>query len=241
MTPLAALLAALLVWPTSASSTFILNSNTSITSSSTAAYDNSSAATAQRRRLISTTGACTLDACHGINLLAQIKRDLKPWIDKGSITPRDIDDGEKRLQHVEGFIRVSIIKHQLYASHLGKSWGTRDGVFLVSLLEMMRTNRNALPEQVEFVLSTMDRVQLPTSARTREAAPFALSFATSPGYLDVPIPDPSFWAWPENLIAPYWELLQDPQVLPWKAKTMRAFCRWLLFITTTPYPTMPES
>jgi hypothetical protein len=60
--------------------------------------------------------------------------------------------------------------------------------------------------QVEFVLSTMDRVQLGAALRGPDALPFALSFATSPGFLDVAVPDPSFWAWPEMLIAPYWEV-----------------------------------
>ena len=43
---------------------------------------------------------------------------------------------------------------QLYASHLGKSWGTRDGVFLVSLLEMLRNPKlGQLPKYVYRLLT----------------------------------------------------------------------------------------
>jgi len=52
----------------------------------------------------------------------------------------------------------------------------------------------------------MDRTQLPNGLRSKDSVPFAISFATAPGNLDVPIPDPSFWAWPEMLIPPYWEV-----------------------------------
>ena len=50
-----------------------------------------------------------MESCNGINLLAEIKKDLKPWSDKGGITARDIDSAEKALSKVEGYIRVSII------------------------------------------------------------------------------------------------------------------------------------
>lgn len=60
------------------------------------------------RRMLKDT-SCSMSSCHGVNLLAAIKKDLKPWIDKGSITPRDIDMAEKQLSKVEGYIRVSII------------------------------------------------------------------------------------------------------------------------------------
>lgn len=72
----------------------------------------------------------------------------------------------------------------------------------------------------------MDRVQLPTAtSRAKDATPFALSFARAAGHLDVAIPDPSFWAWPEMLIAPFWEIVHDPKVTSWAEKPMRAFWR----------------
>ena len=74
-------------------------------------------------------------------------------------------------------------------------------------MEMMREDPKSIPRQVEFVLSTMDRVQIPANLRSKESAPFAISFAHAPGHLDVPIPDPSFWSWPEMLIPPFWEVL----------------------------------
>ena len=169
--------------------------------------------------------SCTLNSCNGVNLMGWIERDLKPWKDKGHISSNDLNAAEKMLHHVEGYIRVAIFRGKLYATHLGKSWGTRDGVFLAAILELLRTEPKALPSQVEFVLSTMDRVQLPISAKRGELIPFALSFARAPGYLDVSIPDPSFYSWPENLIAPYWELLHDSKVVGWKDKANRVFWR----------------
>jgi hypothetical protein len=41
-----------------------------------------------------------------------------------------------------------IKKGELYASHLAHSWGTRDGVFLVTLLEMMKDDPDSLPKNV---------------------------------------------------------------------------------------------
>jgi len=111
-------------------------------------------ANATSRRLSSNSGGvvvgqgCTMTACNGVNLPGEIKKDLQPWAAKGGITARDIDAAEKALQKVDGYIRVSIVDGKLHASHLGKSWGTRDGVFLVSLLEMIRKDPKLLPKQV---------------------------------------------------------------------------------------------
>lgn len=56
-----------------------------------------------------TSHGCTLSSCNGLDLLSAIKKDFKPWSDKGGITARDIDAAEKSLSKVEGYIRVSII------------------------------------------------------------------------------------------------------------------------------------
>ena len=68
----------------------------------------------ERRKLSKTTEedtsyGCTLSSCNGLDLLSAIKKDFKPWSDKGGITARDIDAAEKSLSKVEGYIRVSII------------------------------------------------------------------------------------------------------------------------------------
>jgi hypothetical protein len=48
----------------------------------------------------------------------------------------------------------------LYASHVGKSWGTRDGVFLAALLEMLRLTPKLLPDRVRpFLLSPRSAVR----------------------------------------------------------------------------------
>ena len=43
--------------------------------------------------------------------------------------------------------------------------------------------------------------------------PLFLSFATHPDFMEVGVPDPSFWSWPEMAVAPHWELLRDPDVV----------------------------
>lgn len=50
-----------------------------------------------------------MTSCDGTNIMTEIKKDLRPWIEKGAITPRDIDLAEKSLSKVEGYIRVSIV------------------------------------------------------------------------------------------------------------------------------------
>ncbi len=61
------------------------------------------------RRLKAAGAPCSLTSCVGVNLLAAIKKDLKPWSDKGGITSRDLDAAERALSKVEGYIRVSIV------------------------------------------------------------------------------------------------------------------------------------
>jgi|AntAceMinimDraft_5_1070358.scaffolds.fasta_scaffold51958_1 hypothetical protein len=68
---------------------------------------------------------CTLSACNGLDLLGAIKKDFKPWSDKGGITARDIDAAEKLLNKVEGYIRVSIID--------GSCWEKDTGVGMIGL------------------------------------------------------------------------------------------------------------
>ena len=151
----------------------------------------------------SAPGGCTLTSCNGINLLTAIHEDLKPWASKGGITPSDLDEAQKRLSG-GGYLRIAIKGSKLYATHLGRSFGTRDGVFLVALMMLMKTQPHSFPHQVEFLLSTTDRTQLFRAQHRGTRIPFALSFAHNPDSYDVAVPDPSFWVWPENLIGPYW-------------------------------------
>lgn len=59
---------------------------------------------------------CTINECLGVKVFNDIKKDFKPWIDKGGITARDIDAAERKLQKVEGYIRVSILEGHFFPS-----------------------------------------------------------------------------------------------------------------------------
>jgi hypothetical protein len=117
----------------------------------------------------------------------------------------------------DGWLRVTIHHNKLYAAHLGSGFGSRDGVYLLVLVELLKTHTVA---DVDFVLSAMDRAHVETARWPwRDMLPFSLSFANSPDHFDVAVPDPSFWAWPEKAIRPQWELLADSAfVWPWHRK-----------------------
>ena len=55
-------------------------------------------------------------------------------------------------------MRLSIVKGQLYATHLGFSQATRDGVFMVMLLEMLE--RFPGQPDVDFFIITEDRARI---------------------------------------------------------------------------------
>ena len=55
--------------------------------------------------------------------------------------------------------------------------------------------------------------------------PFALSFARHPDALDVGVPDPTYWGWPEMLVRPHWQLLAAKEVVPWDEKEDKAYWR----------------
>jgi hypothetical protein len=47
----------------------------------------------------------------------------------------------------------------LFATHFGEGFGTRDGVFLVAMLELLARYPNAVPD-VDFVLQPGDRAKV---------------------------------------------------------------------------------
>jgi hypothetical protein len=100
------------------------------------------------------------------------------------------------------WVRVTIFRGKLYVKNLGAGYGTRDAVFLLMILELLETRASEVPD-VDFVQYTFDRAFLKkekaSSAQVSQKVPlpFALSFARHKDYLDVGIPDSSFWGWPE--------------------------------------------
>jgi hypothetical protein len=80
--------------------------------------------------------------------LQEIKNDLEPWKRRGGITLADTDAAQKKgcafgeedghyFGCVQGWVRVLIMNNTLWATHMGEGFGTRDGVFLVALLELL--------------------------------------------------------------------------------------------------------
>jgi len=114
----------------------------------------------------------------------------------------------------------------VHATHFGEGHGTRDGVFLVALLELIARYGKEVPD-VDFVLQPGDRAKVLRHTAPDKARwlPLMLSFAVHPDYQEVGIPDPSFWGWPEMAVSPHWELTKDPDIVQWFKKSPTAFWR----------------
>ena len=74
----------------------------------------------------------------------------------------------------DGWVRVTIANNKLYASHLGAGFGSRDGVYLLALVELLKSHK--VPD-VDFVLSGMDRAHVEKARWPwRDMLPFLVSF-----------------------------------------------------------------
>ena len=159
---------------------------------------------------------CSIYECEGINLYAAILEDLEPWRRRGGITIADTDAAQKKgcavgeedahfFDCVRGWVRIMVVNGTLWATHAGEGFGTRDGVFLVALLELMARFPGSVPD-VDFVLQPGDRAKILKVKHPLDVKvlPLFLSFAVHPDYMEVGIPDPSFWGWPEMAVAPHW-------------------------------------
>ena len=182
-------------------------------------------------------GGCTITNCEGINLLAAIRADLEPWRRRGGIILSDTDRAQVRgcpvgeedghyFGCVAGWVRVMVLNGTLYATHFGEGFGTRDGVFLVAILELLARYGRQVPD-VDFVLQPGDRAKLTKHTHPDGAKwlPLMLGFAVHPDYQEIGIPDPSFWGWPEMAVPPHWELTRSPDIVPWFKKEQTAFWR----------------
>ncbi len=81
---------------------------------------------------------------------------------------------------------------------------------------------------VDFVLQPGDRTKIlkPKHPLEAKVLPLMLGFAVHPDYLEIGIPDPTFWAWPEMAIPPHWALLASPDAaVGWADKRDSAFWR----------------
>lgn len=54
----------------------------------------------------------------------------------------------------DGWCRITILSGRLYVSHLGMGYGSRDGVWLLALIDILR--KYTVPD-VDFILSSMDK------------------------------------------------------------------------------------
>ena len=163
---------------------------------------------------------CSLSACEGSDLHAAIQRDLSPWRRRGGISAKDVASG--MMTGIRGWLRITFSNGNMFVRNLeggAEGVGSRDVLFIIVLLQLQRQYPEAFPANVDFVLNPSDR---PCISRRHLRAtdpskplPFVLSFATSESqFLDVGIPDPTFWSWPEKLIRPHWQLLAAEEVVP---------------------------
>jgi len=190
---------------------------------------------------------CSMTSCAGVDLRAAILEDLRPWAARGGISRADVDHAAslKVLQNpytklnAKGWLRVTVSGGALFASHVGHGQGSRDGVLLLALLELLERFPGAVPD-VDLVVYTEDRARLERARFSAGAAekgpplPFAVSFARHADYLDVAVPDPSFFGWPEMSVNPHWQLRGAPVArTPWAdrapkvgppPRTLQALC-----------------
>jgi hypothetical protein len=82
--------------------------------------------------------------------------------ERGGIFRKDVDEASSWRVHRnqftkktnDGWCRITIFNGKLYVSHLGVGYGSRDGVWILALLDIM--DKYKLPD-VDFVLSSMDK------------------------------------------------------------------------------------
>ena len=127
-----------------------------------------SSLTDKERAAARAAGTCTIKECEGVDMLASIKADFFAWKKRGGITLADTEAAQKKgcavgeedghyFDCIQGWVRVMISNNTLYATHFGEGFGTRDGVFLVALLELLE--RHQVPD-VDFILQPGDRAKV---------------------------------------------------------------------------------
>jgi len=143
---------------------------------------------------------------------------------------------------VRGWFRVLVVGGQLYAHHLGYAYGVRDVFWILLLLRVIETHDGPLPD-VDFVVAPNDVSHLLRSkyvgwgdARLAnathpltdaEAVPFMLGFSSNPAFfLEVSVPDNSFFGWPSSRLEPHWKQLNDPDVTEWPWARKRGVAIW---------------
>jgi len=108
--------------------------------------------TAAERAAHRRNGSCTLRECEGVDLLAHVKMDLTPWRKRGGVTLADTEAAQKKgcafgeedghyFDCIQGWVRIMIINNTLWSTHFGEGFGTRDGVFLIALLELLARHK----------------------------------------------------------------------------------------------------
>jgi hypothetical protein len=63
------------------------------------------------------------------------------------------------IRCVPGWVRVMVWNGTLFATHFAEGFGTRDGVFLVAMLELLARYGHEVPD-VDFVLQPGDRAKV---------------------------------------------------------------------------------
>jgi hypothetical protein len=98
------------------------------------------------------SGSCTLRECEGVDLLAQVKADFEPWRRRGGVSRADTEAAQKKgcafgeedghfFDCIQGWVRVMVVNNTLWATHFGEGFGSRDGVFLVAMLELLARHK----------------------------------------------------------------------------------------------------
>ena len=89
------------------------------------------------------------------------QHDLRPWRERGGIAVKDVNAAAEA--GIPGWVRVTFVGGELYARGFGEGWGVRDGLWLLTLLELRDHAGDLFPRNVDFVLNPGDRAALPRS------------------------------------------------------------------------------
>ncbi|KAI3856195.1 hypothetical protein MKX03_027777 [Papaver bracteatum] len=136
-----------------------------------------------------------------------IHKDLQPWRNTG-ITEEVVSSAKSRA----GF-RLVIVDGKVYVETYKKDLGTnsRDIFSIWGILQLLRKYPKKLPD-LDLMFDSHDRPVIKSKdyeGPNATAPPPIFRYCNHPGFMDLVLPDWSFWGWPETNIKPWDTLLKE--------------------------------
>ncbi|KAI3996721.1 hypothetical protein MKX01_041021 [Papaver californicum] len=134
-----------------------------------------------------------------------IHEDLQPWRNTG-ITEEVVISAKSRA----GF-RLVIVDGKMYVETYKKDLDTRDIFSLWGILQLLRKYPKKLPD-LDMMFDSHDRPVIKSKdyqGPNATSPPPIFRYCNHPGFMDLVLPDWSFWGWPETNIKPWDTLLEE--------------------------------